>query len=525
MKKHAYLLLFFGAFTLVLGACKKESTRWNTDWNAPIAYGHLTIENMIPAKFSSVNSDDYLSIVINKPILTFSLDTLLDLPDTTISRRLSTGIPSATFDPDDEILYEYDQQYTLGEIELKAVRFKEGTATIDVLSPWGGKLEVDFSLPNTTKGGVVLNRLYYLDAGTPENQANGVDVIDLSGHLMEMTGLDKNQFNTFTGKMLIGSNEEVNEFTVSNLDSITYDFTFNDLVADYARGYFGTYAFGDTSGFDLGFMDKIVAGSVDLDSIRLDLKIRNGFNLIAQSKITQLTGINTKSGAAVELDFPLKNTTININRADGGLYDYVPSEYPITINNSNSNVIEFLENLSDSVVVGYDLNINPYGNITGGDDEFFPDSKMEFYLDGEFPLNFGANNLTIQDTLKIDFDLPDNQTTLKEGTLHLDYVNAFPFGAAIKVYLLDDQDNRIDSLHNESQITAANYNEATFETTPYKNTMTFPVPNAKIKHLEEANRLIVSVAFSSDGGEKVKIKPNTFFDFNLRSDLQIKIEL
>ncbi len=522
--KRRYLIAFF-ALMLTASACKRETTSWNSDWSAPLAHGRLTVQDMLAVDLTTVNDDDYLSIIINRPILTFKLDTLLDLPDTIISQRLSTGLETATFDPGDFIVYEYDQQYTLGDIELKAVTFKQGFATIDVLSPWGGKLKVDFSLPNTTKNGEVLTRLYFLDAGTPEAEANGVDIIDMAGYTMEMTGMDNTQYNTFTGKMVIGSNEETASFTVTNLDSITFDFSFTELIPEYARGYFGQYSFDDTTGFGLGFMDRITDGMIDLDSIRLDLSIRNGFNLIAQSKITKFTGINTHTGGEVELNFPTKNTTININRADGGLYDYTPSVYPLPVNNANSNIIAFLENLSDSIVVGYELDVNPFGNTTGGDDEFFPDSQMELYLDGEFPLNFGANNLTIQDTLEIDFNNTNARVEPVDGTVYLDYENGFPVGAVAKFYLLDETGEIIDSLVSETPISAGNYNNATLVTTASAGSMVFSIPSARVANLDLANRMVLSVSFTTDGTEKIKITPDTYFDFKLRSDLQIKLKL
>jgi hypothetical protein len=111
-------------------------------------------------------------------------------------------------------------------------------------------------------------------------------------------------------------------------------------------------------------MKNITGGSINVDSINLVLTVKNGFNLIAQSTITSVKGMNSKTSSMVDLTFPMIQTSMNINPASGGLYDYVPSEYPIAINSSNSNLAPFIENMSDSIILGYELEINPFGNVT-----------------------------------------------------------------------------------------------------------------------------------------------------------------
>ena len=84
MKKELILCL---SLIAVLSACKKEKTNWDTAWEAPLAHGHLTINDMIPAEYTATNADDYLSLVIHEPVFGFSLDTLIQLPDTTVQEK------------------------------------------------------------------------------------------------------------------------------------------------------------------------------------------------------------------------------------------------------------------------------------------------------------------------------------------------------------------------------------------------------------------------------------------------------
>ncbi len=522
MKYNKFIALI--CFTVALYSCKKEATTWETDWAAPIASGHLTINDMLPVTYTETNAGGYLSLVIHESIFEFSIDTLIQLPDTTISVKTAIGIPSIEVTPLFSLPDNYDQSYDLGEIELKRVIIESGTAKATIQSPWQGKTKITFTFPNVTSPGGLFERIYYLEAGSISELSEVEDLINMAYYTMDLTGSDGNLFNTLGINVLIESNETESSFIVTNSDSITFSFSFNELVPRYAKGYFGQYRFTDTTGVSLAPLKKVVAGSFDLDSIALKLTIKNGFNILAQSKITKLTGINTRTSNVVEVDFPEKGMVMNINPASGGYYDYVPSEFPILIDNSNSNFIDFLENLSDSVLIGYDLKINPFGNTTAGSDELFPDSKMELFLDGEFPLEFGANDLMIEDTLTIDW-FEAGAITPKEAVVYLNYVNGFPIGAEAKFYLLDSNDVLIDSIVGTSPIVTGSYDAGTYLTTPHSGLVEFHLTSTILMHLEETKQLLLRLEFNSDESSMIKISPSTFFDFTLHTNLQIRVSI
>lgn len=510
--------------SIIFFSCKKEATKWDTDWAAPIASGHLTINDMLPVEYTQTNADGYLSLVIHESIFEFSLDTLIKLPDTTISVETAIGIPSIEVTPLFSLLDNYDQDYNLNGIELKRVIIQSGIAEATIQSPWQGKTKITVTFPNVSSPSGLFERIYYMEAGTVAIPAEVEDLINMAFYDMDMTGIDGNEFNTLGIKVLIESNETASSFIVTNTDSIAFSFAFKDLVPRYAKGYFGQYRFSDTTGVSLAPLKKVVAGSIDLDSIDLKLTIKNGFNIIGQSKITKLTGINTRTSNLVEVDFPGKGAVMNIDPASGGYYDYVPSEYPITINNLNSNFLDFVENLSDSVVVGYDLKINPFGNTTGGSDEFFPDSKMELFLDGEFPLQFGANDLTIVDTLTIDWFETGSIAPI-DAIVYLNYVNGFPIGAEAKFYMVNAENEIIDSLVGTAPIQSGAYQSDSYLTTPYAGLVQFNLTSTLLAHLEETTKLVLRLEFNSDESSMVKISPTTFFDFTLHTNLQIRVSL
>lgn len=518
------IIITFFAIPLLLFSCKKEATTWDTDWAAPIAYGHLTINDMIPTTYTTTNSDGYLSLIIHESIFEFSLDTLIKLPDTTITVKTAIGLPSINVTPAFSLPDNYDQVYDLGDIELKRVIIQSGSAEANISSPWQGKTKITVTFPKVTNVSGLFERVYYLDPGTIGSPTVVTDLIDMAFHDMDLRGIDGDLYNTLGVNVLIESNEEEASFLVSNTDSIAFSFLFKDLVPRYAKGYFGQYTFSDTVGVALIPLKHVVAGSIDLDSIDMTVTIKNGFNIIAQAKVSKLTGINTHTASLVDLDFIEKGTTLNINPASGGLYDYVPSEYPITLTNTNSNMLSFLENLSDSIIVGYQLKINPFGNTTAGSDEFFPNSKMELFLDGEFPLQFGANDLTIADTITID-NFETSTISPNEAVLFLDYVNGFPIEGGLKIYLLDASNTIIDSVMATAPILAGNYQSDSYSTIPTTGSVQFQLTQSAMDHLQTTEKLIIKLKFNSDSNQVIKISPEAFFDFKLRTNLQIRVSL
>ena len=516
-------LLFIGCLAFIT-SCKKEPTTWESDWSAPVAHGHLTIGDLIPVDYTMTNADNYLSLIYHEAIYGFSIDTLIDLPDTTITKKSAVGVNSLNVSPGFSYTDTYDQLYDLDQIELKKVVVKSGRLEVLIKCPWQGLSIVKFTFPKIEILGIPFERIYEMPAGTLANPSIAQEIIDMAGFEIDLTGTSGNLINTLSALFEMGSNETSSSYTITDTDSIEFVISFKDLVPEYAKGYFGQYYFSDTVGFKLDFMKNISGGQIDVDSIDMTITVKNGFNLIAQASITKLTGINTNQWSYADLSFPLVNTSLNINPATGGYYDYVPSEYPISINNTNSNIGQFVENMSDSILLGYELEINPFGNITAGADEFFPGSKMELFLDAEFPLSFGANDVTLVDTFDIDYTSPE-EFYPNNGNFVLDYTNGFPLEAGATFYLLDANNQVIDSITSVSIINAGSYNTGTYLTTATNGNVIYMLTEANIANLDIATKVVLHVAFSTDQSQVVRIDANSFFDFTLRTNLNVTVKL
>jgi len=521
MTKRFSLIL---VFSLALFACKKEPTSWSSNWAAPVVHGSLSLNDLVPSENLTTNTDNYLSIIYSDVVYSFSVDTLIDLPDTTFTQKTAVSLASVTVNPDFVYGDAYNQAYQLDQIELKRVIAKSGEVEMTIYNTWPGKVHCTFDFPKILDQGMPFSRYFELDAGSMSNPFLASNMIDMAGFDIDLKGVSGDLYNTLSGDIIVGSNETVNSYNITNTDSITYEISFKNLVPDYAMGYFGSYQFTDTIGIKLPFMDKLSGGSIQLDSLDLMLSIKNGFNLIAQSKITLVEGINSQTSSAVALSFPQLNNTINLNPASGGLYGFTASEYPISINNSNSNVLPFLENLSDSIVLGYELNVNPDGNTTAGADELFPGSTMDLYLDAEFPISFAANQLSLKDTFDIDYT-SNSSITPENGTFTLSYNNGFPLEAMVQLELLDEFGNLLHVVPADNGVSPATYDQITYSSTPSNGTVIFTLNETIVADLESAKKIALNVTFSTENAANIKIQSAANFDFTLSSNLQIELNL
>ncbi len=509
-------------FLMVFSACKKEPTTWSSNWAAPLIKGRLTIEDLLPDN-SKVNDEGFGSLIFNDTVYSFRIDTLIKLPDTSLVTKSAIGFPAITLSPGNTIANPgIDQLYDLGQVQLKKVIISEGMGFIEVSSPWPGKTKAEFIFPKVKDAnGVQFNQVYYLEPGTVANPYVVRDTFDLKNYEFDLTGANGDLSNNLTADFIMSSNETSGTFTVTDQDTVLLSLSFAGLKPKYAKGYFGQYDLSDQVDYKFPQIKKL-AGDIMLDSIRMDLNIQNGFDIIAQSKVTNIIGKNTVTDQSVLLNFPLLNQFINLNPATGGLYDYTASNYLISLNSFNSNIIPFIVNLPDSLGFGYELKINPYGNIGNGTDQFFPNSRINLMLDGELPLSFSLNNFSLRDTFDVNFDIPQ---ALEDGTIELQYENAYPISGLTKLYLHSATGEVLDSIIGDAAILSALFDANTNTNSPIKSSVKYHFTNTQLANLAAAEKMSIAVFLNTYNNSNVKVNIDDYFDFKLLSNLNLKLAI
>jgi hypothetical protein len=94
-----------------------------------------------------------------------------------------------------------------------------------------------------------------------------------------------------------------------------------------------------------------------------------------------------------------------------------------------------LDELLEIAPSGFDLDLgislNPFGNISLGNDFAFYDHNLSMILSGEVPLNFGLGRLHLKDSVNYAFEIAEEDTgllsRLNTAQIKVQLNNGYPF--------------------------------------------------------------------------------------------------
>ena len=209
----------------------------------------------------------------------------------------------------------------------------------------------------------------------------------------------------------------------------------------------------------------------------------------------------------------------------------MPSVNTLSINSSNSNIESFIENLGKSYTIGYQLDVNPYGNISGGWDELFPNSRLVIRASLNMPLQVGMDQLILRDTFAIDINAQSIQN-IKSGSLVLNTKNAFPLSADISFSFINTNGNVQFTIQSENSISSA-LNGVVDSSTGLMiadDILTFSLSETQMESLPYIENILVRVELntpnpSSELNEMIDIPFGAFLDLKLLTAFKLKTSL
>lgn len=492
------LLLIALISTSVLVGCKKEATVWDTDWNAPIINDTLSLINLVNDSTLAVNNGVY-EVDLNRSLFDLNINDVITFPDTTIS--VSYTIPFAFFNvpPGYSFVNEADEySFAIQDLELKKVRLSAGFIDVEVRNPAPTKAFFNLKMPGVTLNGVEFDET--LVAPAKENGTAGViqGSIDLAGHTMDLTGVDGNTRNTLRADVDVKSDPDGPPVTLYNTDLIVVKVTLRDVKVDYAKGYFGQRVISDTTDLSIDVLNLIQSGSIDLPASTIKFEVENGVKVGANALLTNIISENN-SGSTVNLSHPQMGSTFNIDPATGTWNSLVPSFKSLEFNATNSNIEAYLENLGAKNTIGYKVVLNPWGNVSGGSDELFPQSKLRVNLHANLPLTIGTDQLVVRDTFDFNVQQDTDKTHLVSGELRLRARNSFPYSASVKLVLIDVNGTELYTLTGNSLIQSGLFGTLENSTNQLvaESELMFVLSDEIISNLDKIKGIIVESEFNS----------------------------
>ncbi len=527
VKRQFFILLLL---TILICSCKKKQTTWNSDWSAPIISDTISLSNLYNDSTLVSSNQTSIDLNLSRTILNLGLSDLVGFPDTTINQIFNlnfslSNVPAGyTFANTIE-----EHSFDLNDVQLKKVDVSSGTIKLKVFNSIATKVYFKIILPGITKNGLAFEQIFFVNAGTNAQPGSAEELLDISGYSFDLRGVNGLGYNKLQSQLIITSDPTGPSVAISSNNDFSFSAELSGLKFSYAKGYFGNTLISETAELLVPYFNSIVAGNLDLPSANLDFEIENGMKFGIKGKIISAENTNSSGNTSQLVSSNLGNDFL-ISPATGSWNSLQTSSQHLIFSATNSNIENYLENLGSSHQLAYQLQLNPWGNVSGGNDEIFANSRLKIKIKSQIPLIVGADGLTLRDTFNIDLKQNSNKTHSKLGLISLSATNAFPLACEPILYLLNENGSILYTINATSQIYSSllgslNNQSGLFEKS---SLLDFVLTEDIVKNLDNIKKIIVQAKFDtpspSSGINEVQSIPfGAFLAVKLRLKLNAEI--
>lgn len=397
-------------------------------------------------------------------------------------------------------LIDFDRNWrfdNFGDVRLKEMRILSGNLNLEVVSALNETLYISYEAPGLSKNGSPIYRDIIV---FPEEEAK--ETWPMAGYEVNFRGkasegfLEENAMNHIM-KASIKYTGELK--SISQEDSIYVFVGLEDIIPEYALGYFGQSS--EVVGPEVIPLDVFnsLKGDLNVEDVEVKLHIYNSLGIDADLKFNDVSSTN-KDGKVVSLTSPLIRDNIRIDRAEAR---NKPFEKTLSFSKQNSNMDEFIENLPNQLGYSIQLETNPDSNISNFNDFIYHDSKISASLDMTIPLNIQSKGLTLTDTVDMNFSGFEEVKGLNGVQLNLIAYNYYPMDAKVKFVMIDENNEVVDTLFHEKQenLTAGTFNNPTDRKviTPSKSIFSSKLSKSRFDNLmKNTYKAIIISDFETD---------------------------
>jgi hypothetical protein len=499
--KYLRLLALIFLLAVVCFSCKKENEnpQWDVQLLAPIFKARLSVANLLADSIYTTAPDGAVNVVYTSNGFSPPVDSLFQFNDTLIPSFYVVPVP-VNLNPGTTIYPGTNQEVDLdlpNGIELKMAIIKKGFAHLVARNRLHTKVIYEFKIPKATLNGDTFKIVQTVDSATSSGSAILDGEFDISGYTIDLTGVNGDEVNTLTYSVTAKTDPAGPAIAVNANDTLYYVETgFKDMVPLYGKGYLGQgSSTANNQSENVGLTDLIQSGSILLDSVKMTFTIKNSMGADAQAIISSFQSVNDRTGVTYSLTSPLIiNHTININRASETAPPIAPvnsTYYSVVLDQGNSDIIPFIENIPSRINYSVTLNFNPLGNVSGSNDFMYTDSLFSTSLKLEMPLRFAASQLMFLDTVVSEINDTAAAENIGRGEFTVIAMNGFPYEMTVQLFPLNDLNEVTDTILVPGIIAPAPLNSSLRATTKERTVMKFTVDEAKKDRILKSKNLIL----------------------------------
>jgi len=511
--KHGLFILFF-VCGLIVWQCKPDlkNIQWETDVTLPVAYGKLTLENLVGDTLIK-QQDGKLLLQYNQNLINVDAKSLAKIKDTSLVNVYSFPI-DLNFSAGTTYYNKTEKtKLNLSGAEITEGIINSGKLIFTIQSTLKERSLLTFKMPCATKNGQILSFTDWIDKSTG-SVITYTKEVDLTGCWLDLKGSMGQSFNEIYYQITAQTDPNGQDIIFATTDQFVITAHFQSITPYYIKGFLGKQSF--TVGPDKGtipFMKKFKSGQLLLSDAQARLKVTNYVGADFKLKVNSISSTNTRQYAHVSLsNTDLIGQYININRAQRSSGSQWPPVTPVykefNLNSQNSNLVNFVEILPDEVGYELKLEINPMGNLSGGDDFIYFNKPFEANLELTVPLNFNAQNLVFVDTLKMGIAGLKNSNQIKEVYLGLNLENHFPASLKLQFYSVNANGTiSTDLIAPEQVISEGNSNQAAV------SDLYFKIPEKDLRNILLNGRVLFYAKLNSPTGTNTILTPDQYLSF------------
>ncbi|MFM1932264.1 MAG: hypothetical protein RL226_1567, partial [Bacteroidota bacterium] len=462
-------------FAIVFSSCKREeATRWDIDVSAPLVVGSLGWSDLVADSLLTSDEFGILHIHYEKSLIEIGQDSIVALSDTVIKNGFVSPFPGTIPIPAGQTVFNQSQNMTMGipQAQIREIELAGGTLSYTIRSEVNGPMDLVYTMPGATLNGQPFSIETTTSAGTNANPYTETGVIDLAGYHFNLTGTTGGLYNRLAYNMIAAISPSAGgSINVSSQDSLIIELRFDNIDIHYARGYFGNQVIDLNQTIDIDALNSIAAGNLSFDGgLSMNLDVENFVGADVQLVIQQITA--RRNTVYDHLDHAIINSAVNITRAidNGGII--ASNAYNYSINESNSNITTLFGLLpSELSIIGH-AQINPLGDVSGGNDFIYPDYPIRALLTVDAPLCMGANGILFRDTLALNsFNLDPSS-----GILTLNVENRFPIEVVAGIKFLENE--TVTTIAENIQLSAGQIDSFGFTVAAQSSTQAIAIPES-----------------------------------------------
>jgi hypothetical protein len=517
---------------LILFSCKKERAKpsWDVDLLLPLISDTLLITDIIHDSLLSENPDESVSLVFESKLYDVNIDSLVKLPDTLFNYVLSMAyIPfEIPFLPGDTLISEiFDwpldfESFDIQGVKMENATVRTGAIKFDVHNVSGIDLLCEFGIRTAIKNETDtfnISEKVYADQFTEKD-------FDIAGYNLGMTGINDDTVNTFNYYLaFIVHPDELDTVWVTPADSFSVNIHFIDIVADYAKGYFGQneFSFGPET-YDFDLFEDLNIGGISMEGAKIDLRVENNYGVDGLFSVQELLAINSETNEEIALEGEMVDSNLYIDRGSQiGDGDHIINPFISHFDFSNSNFNDLIAINPDKFSYIIDIETNPTADSMNRNNFFYYDAPISVFMEAELEQGFNIQDMIVENSLSWNGNGIDMEM-VESGQIKLVFNNWFPFSFDMNLYLEDKDHIVLDTLLYEEFISGA---EPGLEGRVLElvETRTSIVLSDELKlAVKDAKYASYELKINSSTQQQSKLYSDYTMEFKLIGDFKMKLE-